>query len=313
MKNLLVIISTLILCSLVYSQADNTIEIGTFNIRFFPCNQSGALLKRYNINISTPSNGLATDTIALFFMLQKLDIELLAVQEIVDPVLFRKMAKKHLGNNFDFIFAETNGWQKVGFLYDSSRIDLIGKPKIFPEISLGDVDRLRPAFSAYFKAKSNGFDFHAVVVHLKATSRGYKKRKQQWQILKEILEDLPERDDKDADLILLGDFNNVSELSYNEFIPTINNLRFFWTGMEKSISATNYWWNKKSEYQLESSKIDHIFISNDAKFEYVEGSTRIGGVCNNADQDNNTVLDYYERISDNCPVYSSFKAFPDND
>ena len=88
----------------IYSQATSTIEIGTFNIRFFPCNQDSQMMKSYNIIMRHPPEGAPTDTTLLFDMLEELDIEVLAVQEIVDPVLFAKMAKRHLGDNFEFIY-----------------------------------------------------------------------------------------------------------------------------------------------------------------------------------------------------------------
>ena len=96
----------------VIAQEDETIEIGTFNIRFFPCNQDGEMMKDYDITMTYPPEGLPTDTTMLFDLLSDLDVEVLGVQEIVDPPLFGAMAKRHLGDSFEFIYAPSDIWQK---------------------------------------------------------------------------------------------------------------------------------------------------------------------------------------------------------
>jgi len=126
------------------------------------------MMKKYNIDLRYPPEGVASDTVLLFQMLKSLDIELLAVQEIVDPPLFRDMARRHLGPQYEFVYAPSQGWQKVGFLYNSNKLRLIGSPFIHAEVTIGKIDRLRPALRAYFKTIPDGFDFHAIVVHLKS-------------------------------------------------------------------------------------------------------------------------------------------------
>ena len=296
------------------AQSDKYIEIGTFNIRFFPCNQDDEMMKKYDINLRYPANGVATDTVMLFEMIKDLDIEVLGVQEIVDPPLFGAMAKRHLGEQYEFAYAPSNGWQKVGFLYNSERVKLVGKPTIYNSVTLGRVDRLRPAFHGYFKAIPDGFDFHVIVLHLKASPRGYGDRKQQWKELKKILSELPNDERNDADVVMVGDFNNVSSDRYNEFLPILDSLNYFWIGTENDSLISSYWRPDYTKPELQSSMIDQIVISDDAKIEYLENRTKAGGLCAEGHE---TVTgefpDYYLKISDHCPVYSSFRAFPDDD
>ena len=296
----------------LFSQDNSTIEIGTFNIRFFPCNQDGEMMKNYNIEMRHPPEGPATDTTMLFKIIRDLDIEVLGVQEIVDPPLFGAMAKRHLGDKFDFIYAPSNAWQKIGILYNSEKVKLIGQPQIYSEVALGKMNRHRPALRAYFKSLPDGFDFHVIVVHLKASPRGYPERIKQWELLHSILEDLPE--ENESDIILLGDFNNVSKIRYDEFLPFLKTHKYFWPISESDTLITQYWrpdWNVE---RIESGSIDQLFISSDAKIEYIENSTKVGGYC--SDMKNEFVgefPEFYKNISDHCPVYSSFKSFPDND
>ena len=310
------IISLLIISSsvLVFAQSDQNIQIGTFNIRFFPCNEDGEMMARYDIHMRYPPKGAATDTTALFNLLRDLDIEILGVQEIVDPPLFGAMAKRHLGEHFEFAYAPSNGWQKVGFLYNSDKVELIDGPQIHNEVTLGKPDRLRPVFHGYFKALPDGFDFHVLVVHLKASPRGYDQRKQQWQYLEQLLAGLPKDTRNDADIILLGDFNNVSDDRYDEFMPIMQRLNFFWIGSEQENLKTSYWRPDWSKPELQSSMIDQIVMSEDATIEYIENSTKSGGLCAEGDSTiSGEFPEYYLKISDHCPVYGSFRAFPDDD
>lgn len=298
----------------IYSQATSTIEIGTFNIRFFPCNQDSQMMKSYNIIMRHPPEGAPTDTTLLFDMLEELDIEVLAVQEIVDPVLFAKMAKRHLGDNFEFIYAPSNAWQKVGILYDKTAVELLSGPDIYWEIALDKPDRHRPAIGAYFKTIPDGFDFHIITVHLKSSPRGLPERQKQWNYLKDILEKLPENDPKDSDIILLGDFNNVSPEGFEEFLPIIKKINYSWLGSNDSSYTTSYWIPDWQKQELERSAIDQIVISSDANEEFVKGSLRIGGICSEGRKwIRGEFPNYYKNVSDHCPVFISFSCFPDND
>lgn len=298
----------------VIAREDDTIEVGTFNIRFFPCNQDGEMMKKYDIHMKYPPEGLSTDTTMLFDILKDLDIEILAVQEIVDPPLFGAMAKRHLGDNFEFIFAPSDIWQKVGILYDTTAVRLIGEPFIYWEVALDKPDRLRPALAAYFKSVPDGFDFHIVVVHLKSSPKYFDMRQEQWTQLEKIVYKLSEGDRKDKDIILLGDFNHVSGLGSGEFLPVIDRMDFYWTVGGDTTLITNYWRPDWKKPEIKGSAIDQIFISRDATEEFVPASLKVGAVCSEGhDLISGEFPEYYQKISDHCPVFVSFKAFPDND
>jgi len=313
MKTISLILS-IILSYSVMAQDSTTIEVGTFNIRFFPCNQDGEMMKSYDINMTYPPEGFATDTTRLFELLKDLDIEVLGVQEIVDPPLFGAMAKRHLGNNFEFIYASAESWQKVGILYDTTAVRLIGEPLIYWEVALDTPNRLRPAFHAYFKTIPNGFDFHVIVVHLKSSPKSYDVRQAQWRELAKIMNQLPKNEKKDSDIILLGDFNHVSELRAGEFLPVLDSLDFYWTVGANMTIVSNYWRPDWQKPELKSSNIDQIFISRDATEEFKPASLKVGGLCSDGHrQISGEFPDYYQKISDHCPVYVSFRGSQDND
>jgi endonuclease/exonuclease/phosphatase family metal-dependent hydrolase len=312
MRNLLLILISLY--AGLYAQDSETIEIGTFNIEWFPCKDDGAMMAEYGINLRYPPKGSATDQDSLFHFLKDSDIELLAVQEIVDPELLKQKAKQYLGPQFDVIYSNSGGSQKVGFLYDSSVLELIGEPESYDELLLTPDSRLRPAFRAYFKSKPHGFDFHALVVHLKSSPRGWDQRKQQLEILEAILKQIP-KINNDSDIVLLGDMNNVTEADSGEFLPMMKRLGFYWATQELSGKPTNYWQPDWQVNRIQGSAIDHIFVSADARVEYISNKTGVFGPCAAAipAYENNDIPDFYNKISDHCPVFATFRVDIDND
>ncbi|MBN2426453.1 MAG: hypothetical protein JXR46_06350 [Calditrichaceae bacterium] len=314
MKWLVLLLSALAVLPL-YAQNDSLIQVGSFNIEWFPCKDDGELMKQYDINLRVPPTGKATNMDALFSLLKELDIELLGVVEIVDPFVLEKEAQLRLGRQFKVIYAPGNGSQSVGFLYDSSVLSLIGQPEIYASIMIDPDSWLRPAFRACFKYKDSGFDFHAIIVHLKAAPGGWNLRKQQWEVLSGILKEIPEKYG-DQDIILMGDFNNVSKLRVDEFMPVIDSLNFFWATSEIADSGfSNYWQPDYGVNRIEGSLIDHIFISNSVREEYVPESIILGGMCSEGklEYSDDEIPAYYELISDHCPVFGSFRAAADND
>ena len=317
---LIIIISLLIsfctynTCQTNTSVKEQIIEIGTFNIEWFPCKDDGEMMKQYGINLRYPPTGESTNMRSLFEFLKELDIELLAVEEIVDPVMFADSAKKYMGEQFKFIYSPSGGDQKVGFLYNSDALQAIGKPKTYMQVALSNDSRLRPALGVYFKAIPSGFDFHAIVVHLKASPRGWDLRKKQWSVLEQILTDLPKKTE-DADIILLGDFNNVSKLRTAEFDTVMQRINFYRATQELGEGFSDYWQPDYKKERIEGSLIDHIFISNDAKIEFIENSTKVGGMCDSGKFEyiGDSIPGYYNSISDHCPVYGSFRVDIDND
>jgi len=315
MKNKIIILFVL-LPLFIFAQNEKYIQIGTFNIEWFPCKEDGEMMKKYGINLRYPPKGKPTDIKALFSLLKELDIELIGVVEIVDPQMLQDSARKYLGDQFKVIYAPSASSQKVGFLYDSTEVQLIGKPEVYMDVALGPDTWLRPALRGYFKYKKNGFDFNAIVVHLKAAPSGLKKRERQWKALARIMQEVPEKTN-DKDLILMGDFNNVSKLGIDEFKPVIDSLNYYWAASEladQNISS-DFWQPDYKVERIEGSLIDHIFISNDAKMEYAANSTKAGGMCAEkmTEYEGEEIPEYYELISDHCPVFATFRVDADND
>jgi hypothetical protein len=296
--------------------SEKMIQVGTFNIEWFPCKDDGEMMKTYGIELRYPPQGDPTDIEALFQFLKKIDLELIGVVEIVDTQMFERLAQRYLGEAFEFIYAPGAGSQRVGFLYDSSVLELIGEPRVYNEVKLSPTSWLRPAFGGYFRSFKNGFDFHAVVTHLKAGPAGKDKRLEQWAAIENLLTTLSE-ETGDDDIILMGDMNNVSSLKENEFLPVIKRLNYYWATAELAAdsSFSSYWQPDYRIERIEGSLIDHIFISADAQIEYLPNSAQNGGMCSEGKKEylGEAIPAYHQKISDHCPVWVSFKADVDND
>ncbi len=311
-KLLLLILLPLLLLA---QNNETVIQVGSFNMEWFPCKDDGNMMKKYGITLRDLPHGNATDIPAMFGLLKKLDIELLGVVEVVDPKVLEESARKYLGPQYKFIYAPSPGSQKVGFLYDSSVIELKGDPEVYYSVALRPDSWLRPAFRGYFKYKPNGFDFHAIICHLKASPSGWKIRNKQWRALEQILVNLERSSDKD--IVVMGDFNNVSKLGYNEFLSRMQKLHFYWATGElvKEHLYSDYWQPNFDEPYIKGSLIDQIFVSSDAQVELVPNSTEVGGACTQGKDEyrGENIPDYFKKISDHCPVWVSFKADKDND
>lgn len=131
--------------------------------------------------------------------LTALDADLLALQEIHDPAALQALLP-----GWDLRLSQRGGrgHQRLGIAFDPGVFELVAPAREHPELS--QEGHVRPGLSAYLRARAGGFDFHVLVVHLKAKADGYGLRRRQWPALAELARDLLRRD---PDLVVLGDFN----------------------------------------------------------------------------------------------------------
>ena len=151
-------------------------------------------------------------------------------------------------------------------------------------------------------------------MHLKSSPRGWDQRKQQLEILEEILKNISS-ENNDSDIILLGDMNNVTDAREEEFLPMMERLGFYWATQELAGKPTNYWQPDWKINKIQASVIDHIFVSSDAKVEYVPTKTGVFGPCGEAIEayEGESIPDFYNNISDHCPAFVTFRIDQDND
>ena|GEM_PF-3463771 len=248
-----------------------TFSVATFNIEWF-----GNYKKDYG---------------ALFSEIKGFDV--VGVQEITDPDLFRRMAIQSLGKNWKFV-ATDYPIQKVGLLFNGGNIKPLRFEK-FDELNLGHRQR-RPGFLGQFEYGKTGFMFEVMVVHLKSGSRkkDISTRQAQWKVLAKIFN---RKKVARKNMVLLGDMNSFDRKGedLNQLQPFVNKTGF----LLANAGDTNAMTVKCG------GRIDHILVS-PALAPHLEGVS-VGGACRLDRKTHKEESSYYwENVSDHCPVSAAF-------
>lgn len=270
--------------------ADNTFEILTWNIENFP--------KPDKDHVDIPITVHNVKTI-----IRNLDVDLIAVQEIVNENVFNVLIDSLEGwNGFLNPFPDAYpNYQHTGLLYKSDMISVTA-PTYILESHISDF-AYRPPLAAYVKIYNKAsdviFNFHIIVLHLKAMSGAdnEEKRSNSCIALKEYM-DAEIAAGADPDFIVLGDMNDQitdprTDNVFNVFLDDTAGYSF----LTSEITDRNSY--IPSSY---ASLIDHILISKDARQEYGAGYTDV------------LYLDaqfhpYPDEVSDHRPVVAVFKGF----
>jgi len=247
--------------------------------------------------VEFPGNGFRTiDTLAV--LINDLDIDMMAMEEIADTSAFYQLLQRLPGWNGVFAPYDypTGSYLKTGLLWRTDRASVTYVEQLF----VGNQYQFpRPPIhlQATVTLGSSQIDFHIIVLHLKALSDEESRIRRQAAILmlKAYLDNnIPNAPDQDW--IVLGDYNDELDDSQNEnvFWPLLTDstdYRFLTLPM----AGIPYW----ASYPSFNSLIDHILISRDAIDEYGNGNTitlRLDDEYSN----------YFYRISDHRPVMAQF-------
>jgi hypothetical protein len=280
----------LMLCAFVSARAlvsprgtDTTFEVLTWNVHEFP------------------GSGFRTiDTLAV--LVNDLDVDMIAFQEIADTVAFRGL------------LARLPGWAGAYAPYDYPTTPYIKTAVIWriDRATVNYIEQLfvgysyqfpRPPIHVYATVNCGGgqFDFHLIDMHLKALSdQESQQRRQAAVLMLKAYLDLNVPSAPDHDWLVVGDWNDELEdpQSENVFWPLLTDsldYRFLTLPM----AGIPYW----SSYPSLSSLIDHVMIVSDANYEYANGTT----ITLRLDDE---YTNYSNRISDHRPVMSMFAGHP---
>ncbi len=191
--------------------SDRTFEVATWNLQNFPKNGEKTLDRLVKI-------------------IQALDIDLYAVQEIQDTVAFRRLLDR-LADYSGVYSADTysDGYQKTGVIYKKELVTLSGKKQLF----WNDSFRFpRPPLQVYLEADfgAEELDFYLIVLHLKAYggAENEDRRRGAVQKLKSYVENQIAAG-ADPDFILAGDWNDqlTDDEVHNVFLPLLNDPEHF--------------------------------------------------------------------------------------
>jgi predicted extracellular nuclease len=230
-------------------------------------------------------------------IIKDLDIDLYAVEEIGSQSAFNSLIGQL--SNYNGYLATFSGNQRTGIIYNDSLITIIGDSLLFENDSY---DFPRPPLMLFLKAQrgSQIFDFHLIVIHLKAygDQESESRRRAAIQKMEQFI-DMRLQQTGDPDYIIAGDWNDELDdaPSDNVFLPFLNKqpqhylfLTWPFRGIDYSYIPSNY-----------RSLIDHILVTSSIDTIY-NNETQIIKVDQFFGQ-------YLAEVSDHRPVASKFFVF----
>lgn len=269
-----------------------SLKIGTFNIRNFDM------------------RGTQTNKALLEKELKELDVDLLAVQEIVNVDSFGSFISDNFPQ-YKLVLSKCggSGKQKLGFIYNPKKLNLT---KSYEELSISSVggsrcESLRPGFVGLFTTVETNKEIVAISLHLKAGSgsRNFARRNQQYNILADLKKELAQKGHQN--IVFMGDLNTTGYMfqdeDYTNFQALLSSANM--KTISKNIQCTSYWSGMdRNDGIEEASLLDHIVLSEN----FLNSSPRnieVGGHCKKTMCKNTDLADLgkmYEEVSDHCPL-----------
>jgi len=268
-----------------------TFELASWNIENFPYG-----------DYRNPRTNWEQTVINVEKIIEDLDIDIFAVQEITDTVAFRMLLNRL--EDYDGLYSDdqySNGnYQKTAIIYKKSIITVSRKKMLYTNDSYSFP---RPPLQVYVVARNNNrqFDFTLIVLHLKASSgsENEARRKSAVRKLKTYLDE-QRSSNPDPDFIVAGDWNDRLEdpPDVNVFLPLLqDSLNYYFLTLPFAGSSTEYSYIKSYR-----SLIDHIMVTNSIRQTYPDIETKILKI-------DEYFTKFLEEVSDHRPVAFKIPAF----
>jgi endonuclease/exonuclease/phosphatase family metal-dependent hydrolase len=233
-----------------------------------------------------------------------LQVDLVAMQEITDTTAFRDLVNSM--DEWDGIYSSDEyspgSYQKTGILWRTDQVAVTNPQQLFPGLTY-PFPRSPLLAEAVWQRGQQVFDFHIIVLHLKAggTPDDLERRRQACGYLKDFV-DLVIGQGWDPDFILAGDWNDElddppDQNAFTVFLDDSLHYQF----LTMPLAGDPFW----ASYPFSSnpSLIDHILVTVDALGEYEGGWTETLRL-------EQEVSNYSYYVSDHRPVMSQFPVTP---
>jgi endonuclease/exonuclease/phosphatase family metal-dependent hydrolase len=223
-----------------------------------------------------------------FAELGKLDVDVVAVQEIVDPALFAAEAANRLGGAWQFVAESTapnttHPTHHLGVLFDRRTWTLVNT-MVHDETRLGSTHK--PTLEVRLRPTGGGEIIRFLVVHLKAGGENADIRAQQHLALAKIVSYRSER------TIMLGDFNATGDVDRTGIAALARRTSLVWASQDLECSA--FWSRDDGCFR---SRLDHVLTWQAA------ARVEVGGGCaTHGCEWEASCPTYAKDVSDHCPV-----------
>lgn len=294
------------------------LRIATYNIRNFPKDvmgdpdggaDAGAVAEEPETT-SLARSQKETDLALAVEILDKLDFDVLAVQEINDPAAFEallgRLGAKN-GHRYEARFS--TDWphvQHTGIVVRADRAR-IEAPKIHADVATRPT--MRAGFSARIvSTKEGGADFGLLVLHLASgdsAGRAKLRAEQASFAAKAVAERKAEMGDDD--FIVVGDFNTALQDEEMPSFDTVMAGAESGLARQKNDSACTTYYTKGKDPLLQPSWIDHVYASSlaerDTSVPITAGAHCAERSCQPFESSGPESGTSYWGVSDHCPVY----------
>ena len=310
-------------CANKYQQAgsdlaiakDKTLDIATWNLAWFG--------DETNSPAAGKPNSDAIQKEAVKNVLQQLDADIYAVEEVSDDALFAQMVSEM--NDYSFILSEATSYpndasgpkQKVGFIYKNKTVKPVKTKVLLQTIhpyynggsttaiaNYPDADKTRFFASgrlpfmliADVTVGGETKQINIIDLHARANTSGSEQGKYDMRKFDvEVLKDTLDAQYPTANLILLGDYNDDVDFTVSSVPTTVSTFEAYvkdsarYKVLTQTLSDQGF-----RSYATFENMIDHITVSNEFADLYVDGSARVHYEFFNAD--------YTKTASDHFPV-----------
>jgi len=287
------------------------LRLATFNVRNFP---SDALLTGGDAGAAETDQRPRvvrtqdeTDEAMLIDLLDRLDFDLLAVQEINDTARFEavlaRLGAKN-GRSYQAIFS--TAWehpQHVGVVLRTDRLRL-DDPRIHGEIATRPT--MRAGLSARVtSAKPGGVDFGVLVLHLASgdTSGRAAFRAEQGRFAADVVAKL-QAEANDRDFVVMGDLNTAKGEGE---MPGLDAAMRGLSRQPNEAACTSYYVKGKNVVDVQPALIDHVYLASmderDRTVPVTAGAHCYERSCQPFESDSSEHGTSYWGVSDHCPVY----------
>jgi exonuclease III len=225
-------------------------------------------------------------------IIQKMDVDVLGVQEVENPnALFRIL--KYLPG-YSFFLSREGGPQKVGVIFRKNV-----SVKFLGEYMPVEVEKGKTKPGLVIEAKYGNFNWSMMIVHLKSSShfddtrekqdRSFELRKEQAEAMDHWADSLL-KIPKDQDLIIVGDFNDTPLRKKNNTLFPLHDDPAL-TFLTESLKSCRY----PSAYL-----IDQVLVSQSARGHVLPQSQHVWDTYSTYSNEQ------LKGLSDHCPVLVNF-------
>lgn len=239
-----------------------------------------------------------------FEQIASLDASFVAVQEISEPELFGREARRRLGPAWEFVHLDTAPWERHGnwtrargkshhhgVVFDTRAWTFVSS-RAHHETRIGE--RHKPTLEVRLRPADRGPIVRVLVVHLKSGGINEDVRERQLRGLGAILA----KGEPDEPTILLGDFNATGDRDRDNLQALAAGGRIGWVSRDLACSA---FWSR--ENACPRSRLDHVFTTQRASHVEAAGACATHG-CDASE----SCPIWADHVSDHCPVVVTIEA-----